>query len=1198
MKGPRRFAAVTPALGLLCGVWVAAAVGCLNFTDDPTPFPEDDPSAGSTCGDAKLQEGEECDGGDLNGTGHINCSSGCRFVQTPCAVESERACLSARQVQSCLDGLWRQVEQCDSGQICGEGGLCEDLPECGGESDRGCVGDYETLCVGGEIQIGAHCPSLADGRCVEGLCVPGPKEPVAGEGEGEGEGAEAEPGENGGRPAEGEAEAEGGVEGEGEGEGEGDSEGEGEVAREGEGEGEGEGGPEPPGCEAPEELCRGVDVLSGLAFCEEFSAPLLGEIYTAGDLFGGDCGSVPALLAGRYTAADGCGGHTGVFPGRVSRALSLSFRMRSTDRGASVGLFRGPERHGGAADAPGTGYEVRVSFPEGRPSLTVLGLPDGEVLLAAPLDAVWDVADHRVEVRRRPDEAWEAWVDCAAVEPSLAVSDDSIAVFDRVSVTFASPAEAPAEDEDSWIDNIVLVVDVDGDGIVEPADNCPDVANADQLDLNGDGVGTACSDPDEDAVEDPDDNCPWLPNRRQVDQDGDGRGDGCDFDGGVLLVGRIPDGLPDPDEAGVTPWFIDLDADLQTPAWSPDADAPIAGCHASADGLRIGCDLEGGRGVIHVDRLGRDQGWLASDKTAIRPLDGGRWLYHGLELDIVYVRGGGPGDPPLRWLEAEPDERVRAYPSADGTRVAVVRRTADRATVELRASDGQQLLLIARDVAAFAQLPEEQWPVLIPHPQDDVYLVAGVEGGLLGVQELNAQSGAFLDPPASRERAVAATYTPAGDEIVALLDTGGAGLSVVRMSRPGDGDEILEVMGPSRTLSPGSLSWITREGLQWFDADGDGIDDRGDSCPGRTNRVAGASRGLGAQPGSSGVNFSTAWSGEEFVAVQHLPEELRQWRFGLGDEPRVQTALPGTGCRSNYKVGLVWTGRDYAIAWFADDGLRFRRVGIDGVPTLPERLLRPIEGDEWCRWGGPPDLAAIPGGVAVAWVEGNRVWHGVILDGAGLGAEANLGSAPNNNIPGNKPSVAYNGDEIGVAWGLNDRVYFAALSPAGNVLRAAHVIVESREGEANPHRYAHINVELVGGPGRFLLAAPASAGHTSIWIIEGDRERPGVALPFTGLRFEFAKEGIVAAWSDGRWALAWPHLNAVSGEYDLAFQELRADGTQLGVPRFVAETPGESRPLGVHAVGDGWAILWDEADNDVGANGMHLRYGALGCPPP
>lgn len=58
--------------------------------------------------------------------------------------------------------------------------------------------------------------------------------------------------------------------------------------------------------------------------------------------------------------------------------------------------------------------------------------------------------------------------------------------------------------------------DVDGDGMPDSRDNCPDVPNTDQLDADGDGVGDAC------------DNCPETQNPDQADANGDGIGDACD----------------------------------------------------------------------------------------------------------------------------------------------------------------------------------------------------------------------------------------------------------------------------------------------------------------------------------------------------------------------------------------------------------------------------------------------------------------------------------------------------------------------------------------------------------------------------------------------------------------------------------------------------------------------------------------------
>lgn len=109
--------------------------------------------------------------------------------------------------------------------------------------------------------------------------------------------------------------------------------------------------------------------------------------------------------------------------------------------------------------------------------------------------------------------------------------------------------------------------DTDLDGVLDKNDNCPLMANADQKDTDGDGVGDVCDsdrdgdgihndeddfpdDPDEyldldgdgsghnadedndgDGILDKDDNCPYVSNTDQKDSNNNGLGDACSFTG-------------------------------------------------------------------------------------------------------------------------------------------------------------------------------------------------------------------------------------------------------------------------------------------------------------------------------------------------------------------------------------------------------------------------------------------------------------------------------------------------------------------------------------------------------------------------------------------------------------------------------------------------------------------------------------------
>ena len=99
--------------------------------------------------------------------------------------------------------------------------------------------------------------------------------------------------------------------------------------------------------------------------------------------------------------------------------------------------------------------------------------------------------------------------------------------------------------------------DADGDEVPDEEDNCLLVTNADQTDCDGDGVGAACDpDDDGDGVPDDVDNCLCQTNPLQEDNDIDGVGDICDTDddgdGVPDETDNCPE-LPNPDQLN-TDW--------------------------------------------------------------------------------------------------------------------------------------------------------------------------------------------------------------------------------------------------------------------------------------------------------------------------------------------------------------------------------------------------------------------------------------------------------------------------------------------------------------------------------------------------------------------------------------------------------------------------------------------------------------------
>ena len=197
-------------------------------------------------------------------------------------------------------------------------------------------------------------------------------------------------------------------------------------------------------------------------------------------------------------------------------------------------------------NAEGVGIAGAQSAPSGAPDIYLPGISEGNWVFAVGND--WDGAVARTPVAGQVivhqsvqtavgDTFWVQSTAGPSTSPGIVDIHDNAPINHQWNyagveiVATRSSACAPGADPD-------------GDGICDPADNCPTVANPDQADADSDGVGDVC------------DNCVAIANPRvpasfltanpwatltggQRDDDHDGYGNICDanFTSGGSVVG-------------------------------------------------------------------------------------------------------------------------------------------------------------------------------------------------------------------------------------------------------------------------------------------------------------------------------------------------------------------------------------------------------------------------------------------------------------------------------------------------------------------------------------------------------------------------------------------------------------------------------------------------------------------------------------
>ncbi len=835
------------------------------------------------------------------------------------------------------------------------------------------------------------------------------------------------------------------------------------------------------------------------------------------DLLG--AGAAPDEVDGWLTSAAPAGlSRVLEAPVRIG-AARLEFSVRWVEGAAvAVGLFTGEG---------GPGAAIFVQTRDGGPRLRLQSMPEADILVDAPEAAVLgDGCPHRVGATHL-EGAWALTIDDAEVArvASPDVDIDRVAIF-----TVGGGA----------LRDLSLVVDDDGDGIPRAADNCPDLANADQADPNGDGVGLACQDGDGDGVEDPVDACPRLPDGELPP------GRACAPDLPLLLHGRLT-------EVEGETWAFEPQRALRFRALAPEGLRTMAAA-PEPGGTSIAYGTDDGRVHVHAPGAVHD----GREWPGERP----QWL---TDNRVLVHR---PGDAtlcamPLDPLQADPVcvdlcPGGHGVASNDGALVAVLCQDDFETWVELyderlARADGGAPTRVATppDIVARARPDDAGLHVLIAGEDD--------------VSEYSVGAGALTqrwDAPA-----LTALYAP-GDASVVILRVGGT----VELHGRDQGEPARWFH--QRRAGADTFGWWQRpEGAREIrDFDGDGLANEDDPCPRIPNLAAPEVRELHRFPAPNGGGWLSGvrWTGQEF-AVAADGDALDLLRFDRDGARLAEPIRLDTGDGRPRGADIVWDGIAVAAAWHNENGegneVRFRRFGIDGRPQRDLALLQANVDLP----SGPVAVARNDTGFGVAWCTRSDLFYHRIIDELG-----HLADAEARRTQGHERWIA-SGPFLA---GRDGR--FLGMWNASNFMdrptpRRVRLDADGTHLDANPPRVFDRDGDVFG-----LVATPegfaaywgiqfGSPQFVSLYDPEGVETRHGIPSVQGGAAFASDGDGFLRAWlRDGAAHIQRHRVVDDAMVHDPPFMVGRVGAGATGIR--VAAHEDTTALVWLEPVGDGWSV--------------------------